>query len=509
MSTAQPQRVLSQPGVKRDSTRFEGQNYSDALWCRWNARGLPRKMAGYQSVTSTLEEIVRGMDAYAIDTINYLHLGSQSLLTQVQTNFNGGYVNQDDRTPAGFVPNAANLWQFASFVNKVSSNAVRVVAHASHSLLDIANSDETAIYFGLMSATGALTATAMDPVSGGILAIPPYVMAFSNGGRVDVSAPNDLTVPTAGSAFVTAQKIVKALPLRNFGGPAALLWSLNAVVTATFDASIVTGVPFDFNEVSTSSSILSEQGVVEFDSIYYWVGVDRFMMFNGIVRELPNNMNIDFFFKNLNFTYRQKVFAFIVPRWGEVWWCFPSGNATECNHAVIFNVRLNTWYDTPLPDGGRSAAVFAKVFQRPFMADVDLTSLGYTLWQQETGTDKVLGTQTTAVRSYFETHEISPLIAPQPHDKAYRVSIVETDFEQSGDLTVTVRGRANARSQPADQAQVIMPEVPTSDPATQVTEVKTENRLLSFKFESNEPGGDYDMGQVMAHIEPTTGRYTQ
>jgi hypothetical protein len=90
-------------------------------------------------------------------------------------------------------------------------------------------------------------------------------------------------------------------------------------------------------------------------------------LYNGVVREVPNNLNLNWFFDNLNYDQRQKVFAIKVPRFGEIWWCFPFGDATECTHAVIYNVREGTWYDTELPNSGRTNGQFPRVFQYPLM----------------------------------------------------------------------------------------------------------------------------------------------
>lgn len=518
MATPTPFQIKSTPGVNRDSTAFEGDNYTDAQWCRWTARGLPRKIAGYLGATSHIPQIVRGMDSFAIDAVNYLHMGSQNSLIQQQVSFTGAAGVQVDRTPAGFTPQADNLWQVRAYFNKVGG-VTSVIAQPGRNLDDISNSVETLIYYGVVSDTTPLIASAMDPVSGGICPVPPFLMAFGNSGRVDISSINDLTLPTANSTFVTAQKVIAGIPLRNSTLPAALLWSLDTLVSAVFDPAATAAAggigTFDFNEIS-EISVLSSQCMVEFDSIYYWAGVDRFYMFNGVSRELPNNMNIQFFFKTLNIAQRQKVFAIKVPAWGEIWWCYPSGTATECNHAVIYNTRLQTWYDTPLPDGGRSAGVFAKVYQKPFMVDVDLTNTGFTLWQHETGVDKIIGSSVLPIQASFHTHEISPITRAQGvADKGYRVGIIEPDFNQVGDLTCTVYGRANARVEMSEQAVLNIPVVPVPPaqltPGEQLIHLKDKGsaRLLSFKFESNVTGGDFQAGQIMGHIEDVDGRQTK
>jgi hypothetical protein len=172
MSTTRPFPIVSAPGIKRDSTQFEGENYTDGNWCRFSARALPRKMAGYQAVTSRLPEIVRGMDSFAIDATNYVHFGTQSFFQQQQIGFNGAAGSLTDRTPVGYVPNVNTLWQLAAYLNKVGG-ATSVVACPTRGLTDIASSTELPIYYGVESLAGPLVVSGMDPVSGGIVAVPP------------------------------------------------------------------------------------------------------------------------------------------------------------------------------------------------------------------------------------------------------------------------------------------------------------------------------------------------
>lgn len=511
MPTPQPFTIGSNctPGVQRDGTVFDSPAYIDAKWCRWNAKGRPRKMAGYKATTQGLPEIARGIESYETGGVNYIHVGGQSFITQVQTNATTGvFSTAGDRTPVGFAGNPNNLWQFDELQN-TAGGFMALIAHPGQNLSDITNSVETPIYYGNVAATTALVASGMLNVSGGVVAIAPYLVAYSNNGRIDVSSQYNVT-SAPNSANVTSKKIVKGMAIRNgSGGPAALLWSLDSLILMTFASGLVAGIPFNFNTISDDISVLSSQGFVEADGLYYWAAVDHFAVFNGVVQELKNSMSVDFFFDNLNYTWRQKVFAFKVPRWGEIWWCFPRGTATECNWAVIYNTRLGVWYDTPLPDGGRSAAVLARVFQKPFITDVDLTGTGYTLWQHETGTDKIIGTQNLAIDSFFQTAEMSPVISPQAAtDKAFRVSIVEPDFVQSGPITMQVGYRANARATPNFTPPVTISQTAATS-ADQLSYAKQDARLLSFKFESNIAGGDYTMGRPLAHIEPTDGRQTQ
>lgn len=505
-SSLTPTRIRSLPGIKRDGTQFEGENYIDGLWMRFQ-RGLPRKIGGYRGITSSLAEKVYGMRVDGVNTNLYAHLGSASTLQQIVMDFQGVFSGQFDRTPAGFDDSGENLWQMDAFYDSAAGTQ-QIIAHAGQNLLSIASETEYPIYAGDLTGSGALIATSMDPVSGGVVSVGPYLLGYGTNGRVDWSGINDFS-GTQDSAFVAGSKIVKGLPLRGTGaGPGAILWSLDSVIRAQFLDPSTTA--FGFDTLTAESSILSSQTPIEYDGIYYWVGVDRFLMFNGVTREIPNNMNINWFFDNLNFTHRQKVFSYKVPRFGEIWFCFPFGSATECTHAVIYNVRENTWYDTELPAQMRTAAAFAKVYQKPFMVDATATGSFYTLYQHETGTDAILGSSVNAIRSYFRTAEMSMIALPEgAKDMAFRVGRTEPDFVQTGDMTVKVIGRANAKATDVSGETFTIPQTPDPEQSQQqVVNMKEGRRLMSFQFESNVAGGDYQMGQTLAFIEPIESRFT-
>jgi hypothetical protein len=308
-----------------------------------------------------------------------------------------------------------------------------------------------------------------------------------------------------------------------------LFWSADSLIRASYVGGTQA---FQFDTISSQSSILGANTVIEYDGIFYWVGVDRFLMFNGVVREIENNMNINYFFDGLNFQYRQKCFAIKIPRYGEIWWCYPRGAATECTHAVIYNVRENTWYDCELPNGGRSAGVFSTVFPKPVMTgvypsyqetEIRITESGdtritedgntrvteesdsplYKLWVHEVGVNQIDGQEESPILSFFETGDLS-LPAQTQENKALQVLMIEPDFVQSGDMTVQVRGRANARSPEVDgEIKTIVAD--PQEPSEQVIYFKTQRRELRFRFESNIINGDYQMGLILGHVRPADG----
>jgi hypothetical protein len=499
--------IKSLPGIKRDGTRLEGDQYVDGLWVRFQ-RGLPRKIGGYRSVNKYLHAITRTLYAYARDALTYVHAGSATKVERlfIDTDLNTSVIY--DRTPAALTASADNLWQFDAETIPATPG-LQIIAQVAPNLSDITNSTGGQLFHGDMFGTAALTQVVTFPagynVTGGVVALHPYTFAFGNDGFVMWSLDcTDFTVAGAGYAYVTGQKIVRGMALRGGPGssPSGLFWSIDSLVRATY----VGGTPvFQFDTITSESTILSAQSVIEYDGIYYWLGLDRFLMFNGVVREVPNTINSNYLFDNLNFAYRQKVFAFKVPRFGEIWWCFPFGDSTEPDHAIIYNVREDAWYDTPLPNSGRAAGVSLTETRHPMLSGVepDADSDEYKLWIHESGTDEIDGAAVNPIRSYFETADISLPVQSQQNN-ALQVLMIEPDFVQSGDMSVQVHGRANARSPENDGVVMTFPETPTT-PQEQVVYLKEQRRELRFRFESNVVGGNYETGLILGHVKPSDG----
>jgi len=183
---------------------------------------------------------------------------------------------------------------------------------------------------------------------------------------------NDWVSADANEVNVATGKIVQGLAVRGgSNAPSGLFWSLDSLIRVSFVGGAGSPPQFwRYDIISTQSSIMSSQCVIEYDGVYYWCGVDRFLLYNGVVKEIPNNMNQNYFFDNINYAQRQKVFVSKVPRFGEVWWFYPRGDSIECNDAIVYNVRENTWYDAGLAVGARrSAGYFSQVFHYPVNAD--------------------------------------------------------------------------------------------------------------------------------------------
>ena len=361
------------------------------------------------------------------------------------------------------------------------------------------------------TASASITATFDNniSVSGGVVMLHPYLFVYGNNGLIQNCAAGDFnnwTSSDSNANNVSTGKIVKGLPIR--GGttsPSGLFWSLDSVIRVSYSPTTVGGLTFywRYDLLTSQTSIMSSQCVIEYDGIFYWCGVDRFLCYNGVVQEIPNTINQNYFFDNLNYSQRQKVWVSKVPRYGEIWWFYPKGDATECTDAIIYNVREKTWYDAgQSPGARRSAGAFSEVFRYPVWSGNEVNTQGkYTIWQHEKGVNQIYLTNVNAIRSMFETCNLG-LVTGGPGNPQIvgdnlwaRIDRVEPDFVQDGDMNVVVTGKGYANDDDIESAPYVF------DSATLKVDMREQRRELRLRFESNTQNGNYQMGRVLISVE--------
>lgn len=499
--------ITTLPGVKRDGTDFESNHYIDAQWCRFD-RGLPKKMGGYRRISNDLSGPVYGSHLDRINGLNYIYAGSANSLEMSTIDQTGAGSGVTDRTPGSFPTSPNNVWQFDNLYD-AGGSAKRIVAHAGQNLMDISSSIQSPIYFGKSDASAALTSTGTS-VSGGVFSLFPYMIGLDNDGYVLWSPPNTMSFSGAGSgdARIAPNKLIKGVRTRGGSGasPSGLIWSLDELYRIYFSGG---STIFSFDWIS-DTSLLSTRAVVEHNGRHYWPDFTGcFKTFAGVVEDLPNDMNLDYFFDNLNKEYRQKVWGIKIPRFNEIWWFWPKGNSTYCTDVLIYNIKEKVWYDTAWAEDqlARSCGIYSKSFEFPIMFGLDANNADkYKMWQHEFGVDRTEDGVNSAIKSYFETSDLaySAAIAPGSWtgvDRWVQIKRFEPDFNQVGTLKLYIKGRKYSNG-----ASTTSPAYPFTS-STEKIDMKEQQRLLTLKIESNESGGDYELGKnTLLHLSLGDGR---
>lgn len=366
--------LTSKPGVRRDGTDLDSSYYANVVWTRFQ-RGKPRKIGGYAQLSGQLNSPIRSVYIDSRNGQTTAHyLGKWGIQRQLLSGLSAtGLV---DRTPAGFTPSDSLTWSQAAMYSATGGSYAALIAAATPDITDITSDVGGSVYAGDIGGIAplGLVSNGSGPVSvsGGVCVLQPFLVVYGSNGLIANSNANDFSAATGwttgssnytNSANVAGTKIVYGAPVRGGGQtPAGLFWALDAVIRMSF----VGGTKiFSYDTLTQPTSILGKKTVVEVDGRFFWVGTDRFLMYNGIVQELPNQMSCNYFFDNLNYAYRNKVWGTRVSKYGEIWWFYPRGTDVECNDAIIYNYVENLWYDARAT---RSAGHSVQLYPKPVWA---------------------------------------------------------------------------------------------------------------------------------------------
>ena len=496
--------LILPPGFHRDATTFSAVRAVDGQHVRW-FNGRLRKIGGYTAGATQPNGVVRHLDLFWSGTTGYVHSFDDGGISRMTITPAGVLSAVTARTPAGFTISSNNNWQSAVMYDAASA-ANLLLAHCTENLNDPGDGTSRPIYTAEVTNTPVLTTTGIS-VDGGICVLQPYAFGYGSSGSIqwsDANRPTTWAGGDAGNARIAASKIVRGFPMFDAdyvagggSGATGTFWSLDSVMAARYIGGTVI---FRFQTMNEDEiSVLSSNAIAKLDGNFYWPGVDCFYVFaNGKTQRLPNDSNIDWFFENLNFTHRQKVWCALVRRWGEIWWHFPYDTATECSRALIFNAHetartgKHVWYDTTI---ARAAGDRPAVFRWPLWAN---TGDPATLYRHEVGTNDVdTAGASTAINSYVETSALS--LQDEKQSDWLLLKRVEHDATQTGDMTLGVIGREFARA-----ADTTVNYTVTSTQTT--TDVMEQRRQMRLRWTSNVLGGDFAMGKPLVHLQPGTGQ---
>jgi len=105
------------------------------------------------------------------------------------------------------------------------------------------------------------------------------------------------------------------------------------------------GPPFVWGAqtMADNISIIGPNAVAVANNTTYWMGDDKFYVYNGRTQTLRCDLR-QYIFQSFNFEQRDQVFAGTNEAFNEVWWWYPSAGSTVPDRYVVFNYEENIWY---------------------------------------------------------------------------------------------------------------------------------------------------------------------
>jgi hypothetical protein len=105
------------------------------------------------------------------------------------------------------------------------------------------------------------------------------------------------------------------------------------------------GPPFVWGAqtMADNISIIGPNAVAVANNTTYWMGDDKFYVYNGRTQTLRCDLR-QYIFQSFNFEQRDQVFAGTNEAFNEVWWWYPSAGSTVPDRYAVYNYSEDIWY---------------------------------------------------------------------------------------------------------------------------------------------------------------------
>ena len=320
----------------------------------------------------------------------------------------------------------------------------------------------------------------------------PLLIRFSDQGTV--TTWQSLATNSAGDLRITSgSEIVQAVKTRQ------------QIIVFT-DVSLHTlqflGPPFTFglNLVSENITIMGPNAAKSVDDFVFWMGAEDFYAYDGRIQKVPCTVQ-SYVFDDFNLEQKEKVFAALNSSFNEVWWFYPSGDASEIDRYVIYNYAEKSWAVGTL---SRTAWIDRGIFNYPLATD----SNGV-LYEHENGLNDGSTSPSSAINAHIESSQIDigdgenflflDRLIP---DITFNGS---TDSSPAATFTLKTRNFPGGNYLQSDDSSVEQSVAETSTVVEQFTDqafVRLRGRSFALKVASSQTGIQWRLGTPRVQIRP-------
>jgi hypothetical protein len=254
-------------------------------------------------------------------------------------------------------------------------------------------------------------------------------------------------------------------------------------------------------------SIMSPNSAVIASGVVYWMGIDKFYVYDGRI----NTLNCDlrrFVFGDLNQEQALQVFSGTNEGFNEVWWFYCSNGTTAVDKYVIYNYLEKVWYYGTM---SRTAWLDSGLQNVPIAANYFTATLTGNLINHETGlNDDTTGTA-VAIDAYISSSEFD---IGDGHNFGFVWRVLpDLTFENSTNsttavapqVTMTLYGLTNSGSGTTSTANGTVVKGSTyviTEEFTGQIFTRMRGRQMIFKIGSNQINTTWQLGAPRIDIRP-------
>lgn len=258
--------------------------------------------------------------------------------------------------------------------------------------------------------------------------------------------------------------------------------------------------------MSDNISIMSPNATATAANVTYWMGKDKFYMYDGTVQTLSCDLR-RYVFDDINQAQPYQVCCGTNEGFNEIWWFYCSKNSTVVDKYVVYNYLEKVWHYGNM---GRTAWLDATTTRYPVAATYDHTLVTHEngLNDNTTGVNRPIHAWITSAEwDADDGHNFSFMYRMLP-DITFQNS---TAANPTATMTVTpLKNSGSGYTSPASlggspSADVIRTATVPIEQFTGQVFIRVRGRQFAFKVESNQLDTTWQLGKVRVDTR-TDGR---
>jgi hypothetical protein len=511
---------LYKAGIQRDGTDFQDEYCIDGQWIRF-VGGKIKKMNGQIELTGSPDH-VQYMHIIPDGDTPYLFYATANSVNRLKLNLKTNALTDEINLLTNNVNVGLTTWSSVVYI-KDTVPFLAVLRTLNKTNMLSSNAGELYVkQFDRQPLVLKNIGTNANIVSGGILFSSPCLYLYGNNGtilRSRTDNPINFDGGDSGIYTISSDKLIFGASVRGgSNAPSFLFWTANSVIYLTNVADGNLPVDFQKEVVTNNSSLMSSRAIVQYDSLFFWLGSDRIFVYNGIVDSVPNTVNLEYFFDNVDLNKRQLIFGYKIARYGEIRWAYPEKAYVDnpgigCTRELVYNVRENSWYDTTLQrDCVTVYEATSDIFSYGDACSnypLNLDNSYKSIWKHEIGSTEIREGLNVNIPSFFTTPfygfvTFNPSKSGTAFDKYIVLDQIEPDFPtsytrtQADELIITVNYKKYAGTTLISTDPIVfklanLPE----EPNLGKIDFRVQGRFINITFSCNYP---YNVGTVLLNF---------
>tara|TARA_B100000902_G_C27303731_1_gene914245 strand:+ start:498 stop:2378 length:1881 start_codon:yes stop_codon:yes gene_type:complete len=250
-------------------------------------------------------------------------------------------------------------------------------------------------------------------------------------------------------------------------------------------------------------SIASQNATAYSSGISFWMGLDKFYMYDGRVQPLPCTVRRHVF-NDFNAEQYQQVHAGTNEQFNEIWWFYCSASSEQIDRYVVYNYVQNIWYYGTM---GRTAWLDSDLIATPIAATYtnNLVYHESGVDDNETGTPAAISAYITSTQFDIENGDRFAFVWRVLPDVTFNGSTVTAPAATMTLLPLASSG--SGYNSPTSEGGVNAAAVTRSATApveafTGQINTRVRGRQMSFKIESDALGVQWQLGVPRIDIRP-------